>query len=122
MSIAGVSLDELYEIVLNKEVKIASKSSEQIFESPLSTSVLTAEEIEASGAMNISEALRLIPGFIIREKTSGNFDVQIRGNDNIPPGNLMLFSENRSSLIMIDGRFVFNYVFGGTLWESLMDS
>lgn len=117
--IAGVSLDELYEIVLNKDVEIASKSSEQIFQSPLSTSVLTSEEIIASGANSIAEALRLIPGFIIREKTNGNFDVQIRGNDNIPPGNLMLFSENRSTLVMIDGRLVFNYVFGGTLWESI---
>lgn len=117
--IAGVSLDELYEIVLNKDVEIASKSAEQIFESPLSTSVITSEEILQSGARNIAEALRLVPGFIIREKTSGNFDVQIRGNDNIPPGNLMLFSENRSTLIMVDGRLVFNYVYGGTLWESI---
>jgi len=117
--IVGVSLDELYELVLNRDVEIASKNSEQIFESPLSTSVITSEEIIASGARTIAEALRLVPGFIIREKTSDNFDVQIRGNDNIPPGNLMLFTENRSTLIMVDGRLVFNYVYGGTLWESI---
>ncbi len=117
--IAGVSLEELYELVLNKDVEIASKLSEQIFQSPLSTSVITGEELISLGANNIAEALRLIPGFVVREKTSGNYDVQIRGNDNIPPGNLMLFSENRSTLVMLDGRVVFNYAFGGTLWESI---
>lgn len=117
--LVGVSLEELYEMLLNKDVSSASKKAESSFEAPLSTTVLSHDEIVQSGARNIEEALRLIPGMIVREKTTGNFDIHIRGNDNIPPDNLFLYSENSMSLVMIDGRQVYNYVNGGTFWETL---
>ena len=117
--IVGVSLDELYEMLLNKDVKSASKKVESSFEAPLSTSVISSEEIIQSGARTIEEALRLAPGMIVREKTNGNFDVHIRGNDNVPPGNMLLYSENSISLVMIDGRVIYNYAHGGTFWESV---
>ncbi len=115
----GMSADELLEYFMNKDISIASKSQENSFESPLSTSVITSEEIINSGASTIAEIFRLIPGFIVREKSPGNYDVHIRGNDNIPPNDLMLYSENVISLIMIDNRPVYSYAFGGTFWESL---
>lgn len=117
--IVGVSLNELYDMILNKDVEIASKMEESSFDSPLSTTVLTAEDIKNSGALNIPEALRLVPGIIVRQKTNGNYDVHIRGNDYIPPGEMMAYSDNSLSLVMIDGRPVFNYFAGGTFWESL---
>ncbi|NBC84143.1 MAG: TonB-dependent receptor plug domain-containing protein, partial [Bacteroidetes bacterium] len=117
--IVGVSLEELYELILNKDVVSASKKIESSFEAPLSTSVISYDEIVASGARNIEEALRLVPGMIVREKTSGNFDVHIRGNDNIPPRHMFLYSENSITLVMINGRPVYNYAHGGTFWETL---
>lgn len=117
--IVGVSLDELYDMVLNKELSIASKKEEKTMEAPLSTTVLTSQEIENAGATSISEVFRLIPGFIVREKTTGNYDVHIRGNDNLPPGNMMLYSANISTLVMVNGRIVYNYLFGGTFWEAI---
>lgn len=116
---AGLSsLDELYQL-LNKNVTSASKKGESQFEAPLSSTVLTRDEILASGATCIEEALRLVPGVIVRQKTNGNFDVHIRGNDNLPDNNMLLYSENTKTLVMIDGRPVFNYAFGGILWETL---
>ncbi len=118
--IVGVSsLEDLYNIFINKDVLSSSKRKERVFESPLSSSVITSEEIEASGATTVEEALRLVPGVIVREKTNGNFDVHIRGNDNIPYNHMLLYSENSITLVMIDGRPVYNYVHGGTFWESL---
>ena len=114
-----MSADELMEFFLNKDVSIASKKSESSFESPLSTTVLTKEEIEASGVTALAEMFRLVPGMIVREKTNGNFDLHIRGNDNVPPNNLLLYSENLTTLVMIDGRIVYNYVNGGVFWETL---
>jgi iron complex outermembrane receptor protein len=120
MDIVGVSsIEELYDLLLNKDVTSASKKSESVFESPLSTTVLSHEEITASGATSIEEALRLVPGIIVREKTNGNYDVHIRGNDNLPGKNMLLYSENMNTLVMINGRAVFNYSHGGTLWETL---
>ena len=110
-----LSLEEL----MNVEIVSASKKAESSFKSPLSSTVLTRDEIMASGSTTIEEALRLVPGLLVREETNGNFDVHIRGNDNLPPGNFIFYSENSMSLVMIDGRPVYNYVNGGTFWESL---
>ena len=115
----GMSADELLDYFLNKEVTSASKRAEKSLNSPLSTTVISKEELEKSGATSIPEALRLVPGMIVREKTNGNYDVHIRGNDNIPANNMFVYSEDAMSLVMIDGRPVYNYAFGGTFWETL---
>ena len=113
------SIDELYALILNHDITAASKKAETSFEAPLSTSVITYDEIIKSGATSFEEALRLIPGVIVRQKTNGNFDVHIRGNDGVPPGNMLLYTENSLSLVMIDNRIVYNYSNGSTFWESL---
>lgn len=115
--IVGVSLDELYEMILNKNIVAASKKEESSFDSPLSSTVLSGDEIRRSGATSIPEALRLVPGIIVREKTPGNYDVHIRGNDNVPPNHMFLYSENSISLVMIDNMPVYNTGHGGTFWE-----
>jgi iron complex outermembrane receptor protein len=118
-NVVGVSAEELLQMILNKEVSSASKSKETVFQSPLSTTVISKEELVSSGALSIAEALRMVPGMLIREKTPGNYDIHLRGNDNIPPKNMYVYSEDAMSLIMIDGRPVYNYAFGGTFWETL---
>ncbi len=118
-----VAMDEMLDMdlseLMNVPIVIASKKSEGSFTAPLSTTVLSREEIEKSGVTSIEEAFKLVPGMIVREKTNGNFDVHIRGNDNIPPQNMSFYSENTSTLIMVDGRKVFNYINGGVFWETL---
>ncbi|MCU4176589.1 TonB-dependent receptor plug domain-containing protein [Carboxylicivirga sp. N1Y90] len=111
----NMSLEDL----MNLEIVAVSKKAESSFDAPLSSSIITKEELINSGATTIEEAFRLVPGFIVREETNGNYDIHIRGNDNIPPGNFTFFSENSMSLIMIDGRKVFNNLNGGTFWETL---
>lgn len=106
------------EALMNIDIYSVSKKVESLFDAPLSASVLTKEEILNSGAINIPEALRLMPGVIVREKTNGNYDVHIRGNDNVL-GNKLNYSENTMSLVMIDNRIVYSYFQGGTFWETL---
>ncbi len=114
MAIVGAStMEELYQMLLNKDVTSASKSEKNLFDSSLSTTVLTQEKITGSGATSIEEALKLVPGIIVREKTNGNYDVQIRGGQTIPMNNMLIYSENTTTLVMIDGRPVFNYGMGG---------
>lgn len=107
------------EDILNMEIFSASKKAENVFDSPLSATVITREDIEKSGVTTIEEIFRLVPGMIVREETNGNFDIHIRGIDNVPPGNFIFFSENMMSLVMVDGRKVYNNMSGGTLWETL---
>lgn len=113
------SIEELYELMLNPDVETASKRVEETLFSPLSTTVITREEIDNSGVTSIPEALRLSAGLIVRQKTNGNYDVHIRGNDNVPPGRFLFDSENSMTLVMIDNRIVYNYFQGGTFWETL---
>ncbi|MBT1705038.1 TonB-dependent receptor plug domain-containing protein [Chryseosolibacter indicus] len=111
----SLSLEEL----MNIQIVSASKKAESLFDAPLSASVLTREEIRNAGSTSIMEALRLIPGVIVREQTNGNYDIHVRGLDNVPPNSLILSSTNTTTLVMINNRPVYNYLQGGTFWESL---
>ncbi len=113
------SVDELFTLIMNKNVSSASKKEEDSFKSPLSTSVITKEEMHTFGCTTFEEALRLLPGVIVREKTNGSYDVHLRGLDNVPDGHTLMYTENTNTLVMIDSRPVFNYISGATMWESL---
>ena len=110
-----MSLDEL----MNVQVVSASKKAESLFDAPLAASVLSREEIQQSGATSIMEALRLMPGLIVRQETNGNYNVYIRGLDNVPPNTQSVYAANTTTLVMINNRPVYNYLQGGTFWESL---
>lgn len=111
----NMSLDEL----LNIDVVVtASKQPEDLFEAPLSVTIIKREEIEKSGATSIPEALRLAPGLIVREITPGNYDIHIRGYDDITKNVYISLPYNTTTLVMIDNRIVYNYFTGGTLWET----
>lgn len=97
----------------------SSKNLIERFESPASVSVLTAERISDAGITSIPEALRLIPGLIVREQVNGQFDVSIRGFENAPRGEFLSELNSRSVLLMIDDRPVFDYFQGGIFWETL---
>ena len=111
------SVDELFALIMNKNVSSASKEEESTFTSPLSSTVITHDEMKTYGVTTIEEALRLIPGMIITEKTNGVYDVQMRGLNNIPDNNMLLYTENSNTLVMIDGRPVHNYAMGAITFE-----
>jgi iron complex outermembrane receptor protein len=113
------SIDELYALLLNPMQTTASKKAEDWFTAPLATSVITAHDLERSGARSIPEALRLVPGIIVREKTNGDYDVHIRGNEYVPPGSDLSNSVNSSTLVLINNRPVYNAFLGATFWENL---
>ena len=93
--------------------------TQSVFDSELSVSTITSEDIIASGALTVEELFRLLPGMIVRQKTNGNFDIHMRGNDYVPPFNNLVSSINSFTLVMIDKRIIYSYTLGGTFWESL---
>ncbi|MFQ3576857.1 MAG: TonB-dependent receptor plug domain-containing protein, partial [Cytophagales bacterium] len=109
----GMSLEDL----LNVKVVSASREEEDIFKSPLTSYVVTREEIEKAGITSIPEALRLVPGMFVVEQSNGNYEVDIRGLNNVPPLNYTIV--NTSVLVMIDNRPIFSPLQGGTIWEAL---
>lgn len=113
------SVDELFALIMNKNVSSASKTEESSFTSPLSTTVISRDEMRTWGVTSIEEALRLIPGMIVTEKTNGVYDVQVRGLNNIPDNNMLLYTENSNTLLMVDSRPVQNYAMGALTFEML---
>lgn len=97
----------------------SSKRDEELFVTPLSISIVTEKQIRQSGITSIAEALKLVPGVIVREQTNGQFDVHIRGFENIISGAALTNLNNRKTLIMIDNRIVFDYFSGGIFWDTL---
>lgn len=97
----------------------SSKREEELFKSPLSSSVVTADQIKQAGILSVPEALKLVPGVIVREQTNGQFEVHIRGLENVPTGGSPVTLSNRLTLVMIDNRTVYNYFDGGLFWETL---
>ena len=120
VELLGVSsVDELFMMIMNKNVSSASKKEEDSFKSPLSSTVITREEMRTYGITTIEEAFRLIPGMIVTEKTNGIYDVQMRGLNSIPDNNMFLYTENANTLMMIDGRPVHNVAMGSVNFDPL---
>jgi len=99
-----MSLEEL----MNVEIAVASKTKEKLFETPAAVYVLTAEDIRRSGATNIPDALRAVPGVEVVRINSYTYSVTIRG-----------FMEDYANklLVMIDGRSIYTPVYSGIWWN-----
>lgn len=110
----ALSLKDLLDI----KIVSVSKNTEFLFDAALSASVVTKEDIRRAGSTSIMEALRLVPGMLVREQTNGNFDIYLRGMDNVPP-NGPFEGNSTTTLVMIDNRPIYNYLKGGTFWETL---
>lgn len=111
----SLTLEELMNIPINS----ASKKDETVFQAPLSSFTITRADIQQAGSTSIMEALRLAPGVIVREQTNGNYDIHIRGFDNILRSSGAAEKNSLATLVMIDNRPVFNNNLGGTAWETL---
>ena len=102
---AELDLEEL----LNTEVITASRSSQKLSDVPNAVYVLTAEDIKRSGAVDIPEVLRLVPGIDVAATYGNSYAASTRGfNDRFA----------QRMLLMIDGRTIYTAFFGGVFWEN----
>jgi len=93
-----------------KDVEIVSafKEKEPAFKSAASVFVLSSDDIRRSGATNIPEALRLVPGIEVGRASSGDWSVTSRGFGRL---------YDNKVLVLIDGREFYSSVFTGTNWD-----
>jgi iron complex outermembrane receptor protein len=123
MGLQAANADELFygnsEEVGGTFSSTSSKNEERLFLTPLSVSIVTAKQIQQSGITTIAEAMKLVPGVIVREQTNGQFDVHIRGLETVASGATLTGLNNSKTLIMIDNRIVYDYFTGGIFWDAL---
>ena len=99
-----MSLEELG----NVEVTAVSKQPEEVWKTPAAIFVITSEDIRRSGATNIPDLLRLVPGVQVSRSQSDEWAVGIRG---------FASGFSKGLLVMIDGRSVYTPLFEGVYWD-----
>lgn len=104
MDLTNLSLEDL----MNVEVYSAAKKEESIFDTAAAISVITSEDIRRSGATNIPDVLRMVPGIRVLKINSHSWDISIRGFNGSTFANKLL--------VLIDGRSVYTPLYGGVNW------
>jgi iron complex outermembrane receptor protein len=95
--------------LFNIKVSIVSPNApETIPQTPAAVSVVSAKEIERSGAQNYPQALRLIPGMNVAQVDSSQWAVSSRGFNDVFANKL---------LVMQDGRSIYTPLFSGVFWD-----
>lgn len=108
--------DDLYpkrELLFFEDIPIvisAAKREQPITESPSSISIITAEDIRRSGATDIADLLRRVPGLDVLRVTASDAQISARGFNE---------SNNNDILLLIDGRSAYVDFFGVIVWDDL---
>ncbi|MDF2181602.1 TonB-dependent receptor [Neptuniibacter sp. CAU 1671] len=92
------------------EVISATHLTQKLTETPAAISIIDRKMIEASGAQNIPDLFRLVPGMSVYHVHSNKFGVSYHGvSDDFP----------RQMEVMINGRSVYIPLLSTVVWETL---
>lgn len=99
---------ESLENLMNMEVTSVSKREQKLSRTASAIFVITAEDIRQSGATNIPDLLRMVPGVQVAQMDSNTWAITVRGFNGEYADDL---------LVLIDGRTVYSPVFAGVFWN-----
>ena len=102
-SIGGLSIEDL----LNVTVTSAEDKVQKLSDVASAMTVISSEDIERSGATNIPDLLRYVPGVEVGQANNGDVSVGIRGFGAIFSNKL---------LVLVDGRSIYDPIYGGVDW------
>ena len=105
-NLEGASIEEL----MNVRVTTVSRGESTVGESPAAIFVITPEMIRRSGALEIPELLRMVPGLEVAHIDSSKWAVSARGFGDRFSGKM---------LVQIDGRTVYTPVNAGVYWDTV---
>jgi iron complex outermembrane receptor protein len=104
--LANASLQDL----MNIRVTSVSKTEQKLSQTASAIFVITQDDIARSGARNIPDLLRMVPGVDVAQINASKWAISVRGFNK-------LFSN--SVLVLVDGRSVYTESFGGVFWDQL---
>jgi len=91
-------------------VSIASRYEQPISRAPSDVYVITDEDIRSSGSTDIPTLLRRVPGMEVMQTNAVDFNVSVRGNNQVLANKL---------LVLVDGRSIYIDQAGNTIWKLL---
>jgi iron complex outermembrane receptor protein len=104
--LANASLEDL----MNVEVTSVSKKEQALSRTAAAVFVITQEDIERSGATNIPDLLRMVPGLDVAQINASNWAISARGLNG---------QFSNELLVLVDGRNAYTPSFGGVFWDTL---
>jgi len=100
-----MSLEDLLKV----RVTSVSKKEEPLSNAGAAVFVISQDDIRRSGATNIPDILRMVPGVDVARVTASTWAISIRGFNDVFANKV---------LVLIDGRSVYNSTFSGVLWAA----
>jgi iron complex outermembrane receptor protein len=97
------------EDLMNIEVTSVSKKEQKLSRVAAAIFVITPEDIRRSGATNIPDLLRMVPGLQVAQINGSTWAITARGFDG---------QYSNKLLVLVDGRTVYSPIFSGTFWDS----
>jgi iron complex outermembrane receptor protein len=104
--LASDSLEDL----MNIKVTSVSKNEQTLSRTAAAAFVITQDDILRSGATNIPDLLRMVPGIDVAQINANTWAISARGLNG-------RFSNEL--LVLVDGRTVYTPAFGGVFWDVL---
>jgi iron complex outermembrane receptor protein len=98
------------EDLMNVEVTSVSKTEQKLSRVAAAIFVITQEDIRRSGATNIPDLLRMVPGLDVAEINGSTWAIGSRGFNQQFANKLQ---------VMVDGRSVYSPTFSGVFWDTL---
>jgi iron complex outermembrane receptor protein len=108
-SVSGDLGDLSIEELLNESVTSVSKREQKLSQAAAALFVINQEDIRRSGALNIPDLLRMVPGLDVAQVNSNTWAISARGFNH-------QFSDKL--LVLIDGRAVYTPTNGGVNWDT----
>jgi iron complex outermembrane receptor protein len=102
--VTAISLEDL----MNLKVTSVSKREQKLADAAAAIFVITQDDVRRSGARNIPEALRLVPGLEVARIDENKWAIASRGFNGRFTNKL---------LVLIDGRSVYTPLFSGVYWN-----
>jgi iron complex outermembrane receptor protein len=102
--VTAMSVEDL----MNMQVTSVSKRTQKVADAAAAVFVITQEDIQRSGARNIPETLRMVPGIEVARLDSNKWAISTRGFNG-------RFADKL--LVLIDGRSVYTPLFSGVYWD-----
>jgi iron complex outermembrane receptor protein len=97
------------ENLMNMEVTSVSKKEQKLSQVAAAIFVVTQEDVRHSGATNIPDLLRMVPGLDVAQINANTWAISARGFNSEFANKL---------LVLIDGRTVYTPLFGGANWDT----
>lgn len=103
--LTNTSLEDL----MNLKVTSVSKREQKVSQAPAAVFVISSDDIRRSGALNIPDLLRMVPGLEVAQLDASRWAISTRGFNG---------QFSNKLLVLIDGRTVYTPILAGVFWDS----